>query len=79
MPIHVDIRINDNLINTIHIGRASGGGTQPDSINEYYAVEGKVPEYLEGWLGGVKFKHRYGDGANICVMKALEALDKQDK
>jgi hypothetical protein len=26
MPLHVDIRINDHLLNTLHIGRVSGGG-----------------------------------------------------
>jgi len=25
MPLHVDIRINDHLLNTLHIGRVSGG------------------------------------------------------
>lgn len=74
MPIHVDIRINDNLINTIHIGRASGGGTKPDDINSYYVVEGKRPEYIENWFEGAQFQHRYGDGAEICVKKAIEAL-----
>lgn len=73
MPIHVDIRINETLINTIHIGRFRGG-TKPDDINLYLAVEGDRPQSLDDWVKGVEYNHRYGDGAEICVMKAIEAL-----
>lgn len=73
MPIHVDIRINDTLINTLHIGRFKGG-TKPDDINTYLAVEGKRPETKDEWFTGAEYTHRYGDGAEICVKKAIEAL-----
>jgi len=74
MPIHVDIRINETLINTIHIGRIRGNPGE-DSINTYMAVEGDRPQTLEEWFEfGVEYEHRYGDGAEICVMKAIEAL-----
>lgn len=78
MPIHVDIKINDTLINTVHIGRVSGT-TDPDSINEYVIVDGPRPETIDHWYEGADFTHRYGDGAEICVAKGLEALyAKQD-
>jgi hypothetical protein len=78
MPLHVDIRINNRLINTLHIGRVSGT-TDPDSINEYVIVDGEKPETVSQWYEGTDFTHRYGDGAEICVAKGLEALyGKQD-
>lgn len=74
MPIHVDIKINDTLINTLHIGRFSGEGTRPDDVNVYLAVQGKKPTSLDDWIKGAEYRHRYGDGAEVCVMKAIEAL-----
>lgn len=75
MPIHVDIRINDTLINQIHIGRFRGTGTDPDDINEYLVVDGPKPTRLEDWMiDGIPFTHRYGDGAEICVMRGLRVL-----
>ena len=73
MPLHVDIRVNEHLIKSIHIGRLSGG-TAPDSVNVYKAVEGAVPQSVDEWLAGAGFEHRYGDGAEICVMKAIQAM-----
>lgn len=74
MPLHVDIRINDRLLTQIHIGRLAGG-SEPDSINTYAAVEGEEPKSNEEWLAAVRFEHRYGDGAEVCVRKALMALE----
>lgn len=74
MPLHVDIRVNDSLLNTLHIGRFSGG-TDPDDMNIYLIVEGKKPASLDDWvMRGTEFKHRYGDGAEICVMRGIRAL-----
>lgn len=74
MPIHVDIRINDKLINQLHIARVSGG-TNPDDVNDYVILEGDRPIRHEDWLiDGIPFKHRYGDGAEICVMRGLRML-----
>ncbi len=74
MPLHVDIKINDRLLSQIHIGRIQGG-TDPDSVNTYVAHEGEEPKTREEWLQGVRFEHRYGDGAEVCVRKALMALE----
>ena len=78
MPIHVDIKINENLINKIHIGRLRGG-TRADDVNTYLVVEGKNPETPAEWYAGIEYTHRYGDGAQVCVMKALEALQANKK
>jgi hypothetical protein len=74
MPLHIDIRVNRELINTLHIARVKGG-TDPDDINDYIITDG--PELLrhEDWLiDGIPFTHRYGDGAEVCVMKGIQAI-----
>lgn len=79
MPIHVDIRVNTELINQLHIGRVSGG-TDPDDINEYLVVDGPMPTRLEDWIiDGIPFTHRYGDGAQECVLKALSILQEYSR
>ena len=73
MPIHVDIKINERLINSLHIGRIRGG-TEPEDINEYLVVEGDIPKSFSDWVAtGIPFTHCYGDGAEVCVMKAIKA------
>lgn len=74
MPLHVDIRVNANLISRIHIGRIEGG-TNPDDINTYRAVLGEQPTSYEEWFDrGAEFIHRYGDGAEVCVQKGITAI-----
>jgi hypothetical protein len=74
MPLHVDIKMNDTLINQIHIGRFKGG-TDKDDINDYLVVEGEYPTRTEDYyVDGISYTHRYGDGAEVCVIKALQAL-----
>lgn len=74
MPIHIDIRINRGLINTLHIARVKGG-TDSDDINDYLILEGDEPLRYEDWLiDGIPFTHRYGDGAEVCVMKGIQAM-----
>jgi len=74
MPLHIDIKVNDKLINQLHIGRTKGG-TADDDINEYLIVDGEAPTRWEDWyIDGIPFTHRYGDGAEICVMKGMQAL-----
>lgn len=76
MPIHVKIDINGHPVSELHIGRIEGD-TNPDSINKYRAVSGTRPLTVEDWYsnGGVEFEHRYGDMVDVCVMKALQALN----
>jgi hypothetical protein len=76
MPLHVDIRINERLLHTINIGRLHGG-TKPDDINTYRAVTtlgGRDFDVDYYAAGSVEFAHRYGDGADICIAKAIAAL-----
>jgi hypothetical protein len=77
MPIHVDIRINRELIETVHIGRLEGG-VEADDVNLYVACLGDEPLRVDDWVArGVQYKHRYGDGALVCVRKALDSLEIQ--
>lgn len=74
MPLHIDIKVNDTLIKQVHIGRVRGG-THPDDVNDYLVLDGDRPTRWEDWhIDGIPFQHRYGDGAEVCVMKGLEAL-----
>lgn len=78
MPIHVQILINDRVLDTLHIGRLEGG-MDPDDLNTYCAVLGEEPVGLHSWLDrGVTYLHTYGDGALVCVRKALEAIEKKE-
>lgn len=75
MPIHVDIKINDNLIETLHIGRMESLRGTTETHN-YLVVRGKNPDSTADWhKRGFVFNHRYSDGALICVMLAVEALE----
>jgi hypothetical protein len=41
MPLKVDVRINNELIERIHIGRLNaGGGTKPGTVNDYGVIRG---------------------------------------
>lgn len=74
MPLHIEIKVNDHHINTLHIARVRGN-TNPDSINDYLIVDGPRPTRHEDWIiDGTPFTHRYGDGAEICVMKGIRAM-----
>lgn len=41
MPLHIDVKINDKLIERLHIARFSKGGLSEDSLNEYKVVRGE--------------------------------------
>lgn len=86
MPIQVFLEVQGEPQRVLHIGRVKGAA-KPDSINIYSAVllQQPVKKHRTGfyshypsnqeWDGGVKFEHRYGDGIEVCVLKALEALN----
>ena len=76
MPLHVEIKLNHQLLHTIHIGRLDGG-SRPDDINTYRAVTTLPGDYNIDFFapGSVEFTHRYGDGADLCVARAVSALD----
>lgn len=68
MPLSVEVKINGTLIGNLHIGRA-----------EFLADHQQVSTYLVSGSSTfsdgrvAEFKHKYSDGALVCVQKALEA------
>ena len=75
MPINIDVRINSRFIKQYRIGRTEGT-EDPDSINTYHILEfaGRDAN-TQKWVDGPTFQHRYGDGIDVCIQKALEALN----
>lgn len=78
MPVQVRIYINNHEIKTLHIGRIEGD-MEADSLNTYKVVSGEQPTTVDAWMDGETFEHRYGDGVEICVGKAIDALTKAGK
>jgi hypothetical protein len=93
MPLKIDVRINNELIERVHIARMNeAGGTAPDAVNDYSVIRGTKDLVLRDeppfnqrefaddlawadWLEpDAEFSHRYGDGAIVCLMKALNKL-----
>ena len=68
MPIILPIYINDRLIKEYKIGRLSGDAS-PDSINVYVVADKDT-----FWEYGLQFEHRYGDGVEVCIQKAMETI-----
>ena len=57
MPLHIDIRLNRELLHTLHIARLEGG-TAPDDINTYVIVKGEEPLFREQWVAnGTQYEH----------------------
>lgn len=94
MPLHIDVKVNSDLVRRIHIARMTKNGMNPESINEYAVVdeiinpnsfavknatETKVPEQWEWDLSDIRFFHRYGDDELSCLMKALVAVQENEK
>lgn len=76
MPLRIRIDINGRDIATYWIGRLEGKA-EFDALNTYVIGEETVKN-LEPWNVVrieelPKFTHRYGDGAEVCVAKGLEA------
>lgn len=75
MPIHVDIRINDEHIKTIHIGR-DDAYMGSDEIHSYIVTDRTVTTRSDWYdIDAKRFKHKYSDGLDVCVQKALEAYN----
>jgi len=79
MPLHVEVYINNTYLDGIHIGRTTNNSSDilPDSINTYTVVNSPLPpRSMDDWNNGIEFTHRYGDGALVCVRKAIEVLEE---
>lgn len=75
MPVHVDIKINEKYIKTVHIGRDEGlRGKQ--EVHAYTVTDKVTSDGRPDWWGDdcAHFEHRYSDGVEVCVTKGLQAL-----
>lgn len=95
MPLHIDVRINDDLIRRLHISRMTSNGMNPDSVNEYSVVVAEketvyhgdlarkeykeCPEWWEWELSTIRFYHRYGDDELTCLLTALQAVKNHEE
>lgn len=71
MPLHVTIAINDRQIETLTIGRIDEFKGR-DRWHEYtVVVDGDEEEQ------NAQFTHLYSQGARVCVLRALDALDRK--
>lgn len=73
MPLHVDIKINEKLIDQLHIGRMEALYSAVQ-ISTYRVVQGIYDSWAVPFETGVEFQHQYDQGALVCVEKAIEAL-----
>ena len=74
MPIHIDIRVNDELIKQVHIGRDEIFGAT-DKTHRYMVTDQVHMTRADFYGKDAKtFMHKYDDGLEICVRKGLEAL-----
>lgn len=90
MPLHIDVRINETIVDRLHIARLTKEGMSDSSVNEYGIIRSaKESTYNESgvlvrrfpqepewvdWLEAPSFEHRYGDDALVCLLRALETL-----
>ena len=74
MPVHVSIRVNEQLITEIHIGRVTELENHTQ-VSTYMAVAGVFPDRnIPYTTRGTAFEHKYDEGVEVCVQKALVAL-----
>lgn len=70
MPLNISIAINDKPLERLTIGRMEPFKGK-DRWHEYMVVVDEEPE------GYATFSHLYSDGAQTCLRKALDALDRK--
>lgn len=75
----VEMRVGGSIITVLHIARTEGN---PDkhSINKYVGAfrrPGEQPDWYAEDM--VEFEHRYGDGIQELVRKALNAIKEAEE
>lgn len=76
MPVYVAIDINDRTVTRLHIARMSGTGRNPEAVHLYSVLaQDEEPQTEKEWEVGVLFQHRYGDGIDVLLQRALTAIN----
>ena len=79
MTVQVEMRVNGYIIKTLHIGRIQGTEDK-ESVNTYIAgirLPGEQPDWYASDV--VEFQHRYGDGIEELVRKALNTIKEEEE
>lgn len=79
MPLKVTIELvglygTDRKISEIFVGREEDMKARGRGRHKY-----SVSPQLDPWEALVTFRHEYSEGAEVCVRKALQALEAYDK
>ena len=79
MAVQVEMRVNGYIIKTLHIGRIEGTEDK-DSVNTYIAGI-RLPAEQPDWYASdmVELNHRYGDGIEELVRKALNTIKENEE
>lgn len=76
MPIHVEIRANEQVVQQLHIARLGNKLHRTVGVvNHYAAVLGTEPTTYAEWEAGTHFTHTYGEGVEVLVQRALNAIE----
>lgn len=79
MAVQVEMRVNGNIINVLHIGRIEGTEDR-HSINRYLAGfrrPGEQPDWYSPDM--IEVEHRYGDGIEELVRKTLNEIKDNEE
>ena len=79
MAVQVEMRVNGSIIKVLHIGRIEGTEDK-HSVNTYLAGF-RRPGEQEDWYADdmTEFTHRYGDGIEELVRKALNSIKENEE
>lgn len=70
MSVSVEFGVNGDYVTSFRITRIKGRST-PNSVNVYKVVQ---QNWREAPKFPITFEHRYGDGIELCVERALAAV-----
>lgn len=74
MAVQVEMRVNGSIINVLHIGRVEGTEDK-HSVNRYLAGFRRAGEQPDWYADDMtEVEHRYGDGIEELVRKALNTI-----
>lgn len=77
MPVEVEIRVDGDLVKTLHVGRVPGEGI-PGVVNRYLAVF-RDPGQQADWHADdvIGFAHNESEPIELLVYRALNEINRQ--
>lgn len=71
MPLHIDVRANDFLLDELVISRLDDVLYSNVQVSQYEVLS--IADDTKA-----TFQHKYSDGPLVCLRKAIEALEAID-